>query len=157
MTARIVGIAGSMHELLAITRARMNEIGITYETLNELACLPDGYAQKVMSDAPYKHPKHLGAMSWDALLGKNGALAVKVMLVHDADALRRLRAHLSWKDRKLPAKPVDIAPVLAIASIPWLFTKSNASEMTRRANAKRSAHKRRRIARKAARARWGRQ
>jgi hypothetical protein len=75
-------------ELLAALRKRCDELGVTRQTLDTAALLPDGYASKLLCDPPMKH---LGALTlWSVL----GTLGYRIALVHDPDLLARFRDRL---------------------------------------------------------------
>ncbi len=66
-------------------RRRIAELGITYETVDEIAGYPLRYTAKVMSDDPLKG---MGIMSIEAMLG---VLGLKLVVVEDGDALALVR------------------------------------------------------------------
>jgi hypothetical protein len=70
-------------QLLAAIRARCAELQITYETLDVVAMLPDGYASKLLCDHPVKH---MGALTMWSILG---TLGYRIGLVHDEELLAR--------------------------------------------------------------------
>jgi hypothetical protein len=73
-------------ELLAAIRARCAELQITYETLDTVAVLPDGYSSKILCAHPVKR---MGALTlWSVL----GTLGFDISLVpHDIPAHIRER------------------------------------------------------------------
>jgi hypothetical protein len=75
-------------ELLAALRKRCDELGVTRQTLDAAAMLPDGYASKLLCDPPMKH---LGALTLWSILG---TLGYRIALVHDPDLLARFRDKL---------------------------------------------------------------
>jgi hypothetical protein len=65
--------------LVAAFRARVAELGISYETLDELAGYRARYSSKVLAEEPQRH---LGVMAFDAMLG---ALVLKIAVIPDPD------------------------------------------------------------------------
>jgi hypothetical protein len=147
--ARQLAEISDYSSLHAALRTRSDELGITRQMLDELGGLQDGYASKLLAPVPLRNigPRLLGPIL--------GALALRLVLVEDAEAL----AHIAGLKRKRPS---------ANASDAMLPTKTRkrrgywqSTEWSRIMNSRRmlvlSARQRRTIARKAARARWRRQ
>jgi hypothetical protein len=78
-------VIGNEQEMLALIRARIDELGITYATLDAIAGLPDGYAGKLLADRPLRRA---GPLALSLILG---ALGYGVQLFEDEDALRKVR------------------------------------------------------------------
>ena len=76
--------------MVEVFRARIRELGITYETVDELAGLPQNYTSKIMCSM-----KMPGKIALEALCG---ALAIGFVPVVDEDQAARL------KDRWIPRK-----------------------------------------------------
>ena len=86
--SRPVVMVHDERELLAAIRARCNELQITYDTLDAVAVLPDGYASKLLCEHPVKH---MGTLTmWNVL----GTLGYRIALIHDPDLLARFRDKL---------------------------------------------------------------
>jgi hypothetical protein len=85
---RIVGEFDAYPGLLAALRARIAELDVAGERLDELAGLPRGYFQKLVGTRP---KKRLGMQSLGDVFG---ALAVKALLVEDEAALARISNRL---------------------------------------------------------------
>ena len=62
--SRIVGIAREPAELRRLLRDRAEQLNISRETIDDLACLPDGYSAKLLCEPPVKEigPKSLWPM-----------------------------------------------------------------------------------------------
>jgi hypothetical protein len=86
-------VARDENEVLAIIRARLHELQITYSTLDEVALLPERYAAKLLCDPPMKH---MGAfMLWNVL----GTLGFEISLVpHEIPA--HIRERLTVREHK---------------------------------------------------------
>jgi hypothetical protein len=85
---RIVGEFDAYPGLLAALRARIAELNVAGERLDELAGLPRGYFQKLIGTRP---KKRLGMQSLGDVFG---ALAIKAVLVEDEAALARISSRL---------------------------------------------------------------
>jgi hypothetical protein len=85
---RIVGEFDAYPGLLAALRARIAELDVAGERLDELAGLPRGYFQKLIGTRP---KKRLGMQSLGDVFG---ALAIKAVLVEDEAALARISSRL---------------------------------------------------------------
>jgi hypothetical protein len=89
----------SKAELLDVLRDRREELNLSFATLNELAGLGDGYAEKLLSPRP---SKQLGP---DSLWGVLVALALgiaQVIIVEDPEQAARISGR--WKPRKRAPK-----------------------------------------------------
>ena len=85
---RIIGEFDAYPGLLAALRARIAELNVAGERLDELAGLPRGYFQKLIGTRP---KKRLGMQSLGDVFG---ALAIKAVLVEDEAALARITNRL---------------------------------------------------------------
>jgi hypothetical protein len=85
---RIIGEFDAYPGLLAALRARIAQLDISGERLDELAGLPRGYFQKLIGTRP---KKRLGMQSLGDVFG---ALAVKAVLIEDEAALARISSRL---------------------------------------------------------------
>lgn len=123
---------------------RRIELGISGEVLDDIAGLPTRYTQKLLQGH-----KLFGRNSFDAMLG---SLGMKLTISEDRDALEKVQ------DR-LERTPLDKSQMRMQANarmvIPrWLFSTRKASKAGKARWRNVPAKKRRRIARKAAKARW---
>jgi hypothetical protein len=152
----------SMPELIEALRNRARELQLTHETIDNVAGLQSGYTSKLLAPKPIKN---LGPMSFESILG---ALGVAVVVVTDQAAIDRVQGR--WEKRKRPQKlsasiplSIDHEVPLKIAITPELQRFCLRPEYMReiglrgnmKRNAKMSPWKRRVLARRAAKARWG--
>jgi hypothetical protein len=132
--------------LIEALKARQAEIGITNATLEALTGLQPGYVGTLFGSS---RGRSLGGTSFGLLLG---GLALKLIVVEDLDAARRMEKR--WEQRIRPLvlnggqhKPVEIK-----------FTRRHMRKIAKKAVAARmekmTPAKRRRVARKAAKSRW---
>jgi hypothetical protein len=75
-------------DLCRVIRERCAELQITFETLDTVALLPDGYSSKVLCAHPVKR---MGALTLWSILG---TLGYRIGLVHDEELLSRFRDRL---------------------------------------------------------------
>jgi hypothetical protein len=90
---RIIGEFDAYPGLVAVLRARVAELDVSGECLDELAGTPKGYFQKLLGTRPVKR---LGLRSLGDVFG---ALAVKAVLVEDEAAIARVSSR--WTKRKV--------------------------------------------------------
>jgi len=140
-----LGEAREYHELVAIIRARTNELGTTMEVVDEVAGLPTRYTSKVFAPMAIKI---LGKVSLGAILG---ALCVKLTVETDDEQLAKIRHRLT--PRKNVRRPRDM-----LARGRGHVLKNN-SELARHLQHRWAAlttrRQRRRWALQGAQARWG--
>ena len=86
-----------MPGIVEVFKARIRELGITHQTVDALAGLPDGYVSKIMCGM-----KNPGPIAIQALCG---ALAIGFIPVVDLDQQARVRDR--WVQRKRPLCNVD--------------------------------------------------
>ena len=134
---------GDYATLMRTLRARVAELGITHETLDDLAGFQSGYASKLLCDPPMKR---LGPITLHIMFG---ALAMRQQLVHDEEAYGRLQHRLErrLKPRMLRARRTTVH--LTPDFMRRIAILGNAARTKKLSPAKRS-----RLARKAAKARW---
>lgn len=142
-------------------RARQRQIATTSETTSKLSGLPDKYMQKLIGIKPVRR---LGMMSLGAVAG---TLAVKFLMVEDAEAMARLeRQSLLMFDVPLKPRKEYLVRKLAVLRqngkharrpnpVALSFLRKIAPTGGARRALKLSPSKRRKIARAGARARWG--
>jgi hypothetical protein len=80
-------------DLCRVIRERCAELKITYDTLDVVALLPDGYASKLLCEHP---TKHAGALTLWSILG---SLGYRIGLVHDEELLARFRDRLITREK----------------------------------------------------------
>jgi hypothetical protein len=141
----------SIEELLAALRARRDEIGITNESIDSIAGLPDRYASKLLSPDP---SRSFGEMSLGSILGALG-LGIATVVIHE-DPEQTARVSHRWTQRKRPhyrlGKPRIGEALIERAKPAVLRDLSKLGNSARQAML--PAKQRSAIARKAARARW---
>jgi hypothetical protein len=81
--------------LLAAIRARIAELGVSLECVDSIAGISDRYLTKLTCNPPMKY---FGAFT---LLLVLQALGLKVVLIHDLDAMERIRSRLIRKPLRL--------------------------------------------------------
>jgi hypothetical protein len=81
---------GSYSQLIELLRHRVEELGITLDTIDEVGGLASRYASKLLCNPPVKS---MGAMSLFAVLG---ALGLRLQLCSDGTAIERLRRREEW-------------------------------------------------------------
>src|SRR5262245_29579627 len=87
-------------QLVQALRARIDELGVAGETIDDVAGLPTRYTTKLLAPIPIKS---LGRVSLGPLLG---ALGLKLIVAEDAEALARIRHRLTPRKNtngRLPA------------------------------------------------------
>lgn len=136
-------------DLVAALRARAEELNVSRSEIDRVAGLPSGYAGKMLCIPPIKYA---GPQSfWNVC----GALGLAVQLVVDPDAVARFAGRMDQRD----SKASRLRRMIQKSKLPWLITAENAREMgllgAATVNAQRSPGMRRKMARKAAQARWG--
>lgn len=80
--------------LIAAIRNRAAELQVAGETLDEIVGLPNRYCAKLIGPKPIRR---LGAISLGPILG---ALALKLIVVEDSEALRRVAGRLRKRDSR---------------------------------------------------------
>jgi hypothetical protein len=133
-------------ELLAAIRGRLDELGVTYDVLDRVAGLPDRFSSKLLCRPPARHVSALTL--WLVL----GAVGYKIALVHDEDALAKVKGLLS--KRKIPNRRITEITVARRRMSLWLFTPERGREMAKLRAAKLTPEQRTQSARKASRVRW---
>lgn len=130
--------------IVAAFRARADQLDVSRTTLDNIAGLPAGYVQKLLATHPLKT---LGPDSWGPLLGGTG---MAIVFIEDPEALAQIEGRLDPRDNKnvRVLTPASIVPELA------LITALTARGMVTLRNARLTPQQRKRIAKKAALARW---
>lgn len=154
---RIIAVFDSYAGLIHASRARLAEIGMTYDTLDQIAGWCDSYSTKILSVEP-PTAKQSGKRSTRRRLGVQslgeltGGLGVKLAFVDDPERLERIKNHPEFRLRKWTPGKASIKA--SIAAKHWLFTPEKARQMGVLRGQKTSQKRRRAIAKKAAKARW---
>jgi hypothetical protein len=92
-----LGVITTYEDLLNVLRARaiLRHITVGGEDTAEVAGLPIGYVQKIIGPRPVRR---IGMMSLGPILS---ILGVKLIMVEDADALKRYGSRLKKRDERL--------------------------------------------------------
>jgi hypothetical protein len=85
----------SFDDLITVIRARIAELQITHETVDDVSGLQSGYSSKLLANI-----RRLGPLSFSALLP---ALGLKVTVSEDTEALARVASRLV--KRKFAPRP----------------------------------------------------
>jgi hypothetical protein len=135
----------SYDDLVHALRARVDQLGISQETLAALARL-QGYSSDVLK--PQGNMRSLGRMSFGCVLG---ALGLKIVLVEDRDALAKVRERLIERDNAQARRKNTWPPSIKGPADNVFVVLGRAGGIARAA--KLSANQRVKISRKAIRAR----
>lgn len=145
-------------QLLQAIRARIAELGLSYETVDALAGWADDYASKILTleikpqreGGKRRALRAMGPMAFDAMLG---AVGLKIILIEDERAIERIRKHRDFVKRKSPVRNVVrqnyIVHRLTHENMRQLGIRSGEMRLIKIPPAKRK-----KLARKAARAKW---
>lgn len=151
---RQLGMVADESDLVRIFRARMEELNVSRAELDAELDLPGGYSSKRLALPQLKY------YGRDAFWNTAEALGMAIVVVEDPAATARYAARL--KQRSKPQAVTGSAHWRAQrmrAAIPWLITKETARELgllgAKARVASQSPSIRSKLARKAARARWG--
>lgn len=134
--------------LLSALRARVVELNITHANLDDVSGIQSGYASKLLANPPIKT---LGLMSLGSVLG---ALGLKLLVVEDAEALKRVaNMQIERRHAKGPASMHSITVHIKISG-----RKLKRAQRKGGANSRKflSRYEARKLARRAATARWAR-
>lgn len=100
---RTLGVVRTKDEIINALNAWRAELGISLETLDKIAGLPDGYSAKLLNFPP---TKNVIAPSFDYL---HGGLCVEYVMRVDEKALAKLLQRMTQRDLKgAHAKPLSI-------------------------------------------------
>jgi hypothetical protein len=132
-------------EFLNALRLRVDELEITYDTLDAIAGLPARFSSKLMA-----RTRHVSPMVLWLLLG---AVGYDLALIHNADALARVKTRLV-KRKYVPSKHTTLISVARRRMSPWLFTPERGRDAARVRLAKVKPERRSEIAKNAAQTRW---
>jgi hypothetical protein len=88
----------SMPDVLDRCRARRDELGITHETIDDIAGWAAGYGGKILAPNPIKN---LGWMSLGSLLGTIGTMLI---MVEDPEQIRRVQDRWIRRERPQPLR-----------------------------------------------------
>lgn len=146
---RHIGTARDYEQLHALLRARVDELGVTYEGVDAVAGLPSRYTAKLLSPVPMKA---IGKTSMGPLLG---ALGLKLIVAVDDETLARIIGRLAKRARKQSNASADMLPLKRKKRRGvWRGDKDWSRIMNSRRALNVPESKRKKIAQTAARARW---
>ena len=145
---RQLAIIKTYDELISAFRARADELQITRETIDAVSGLQCGYSGKLLGNAPIRQ---LGKVSLGPMLQ---TLGLALVVVEDLAALQRIEKQPAQRARKKQDTSHTILPRKKRKK--WRFPKGRefSDLMNSRRTLRLDPAKRRRIARKAIRARW---
>jgi hypothetical protein len=143
---RTLAIVREYDDLIVAIRARMDELEMTFDILDHRSGVQAGYSAKILGPTP---SKCFGPVSLGCILG---ALGMKMVLLEDAAAAKNRRSKL---EKRRVAKNMRPQPMQNGIFLRFM-TPLRARELNAIRWAKVPPHERRRIARKAAQARWRR-
>jgi hypothetical protein len=86
-------------QLVDALRARRLDLDISFSLLDDISGLHSGYSAKVLAaeESRSNHPKLLGGMSLEAILG---ALGLRLRLEEDPEALEQIKPRLIPRHRR---------------------------------------------------------
>jgi hypothetical protein len=90
---REIAVVKEYADFLAFARACMAQLGIAFETLDDVSGVQSGYSAKVIGPNPCKN---FGPVSFISIFG---ALALKLVAVEDPEAMALLRHRLVPRQR----------------------------------------------------------
>jgi hypothetical protein len=147
---RQLGVARSYDELHQILRARKDELNVSCITLDEAAGFTPGHASKLLAPRPLKR---LGPLTLGLMLQ---ALGLQLIVVEDAEALKRIRPKLVPREVKVPMLAYSWGHQLGTSR--RVVSKRFIRRLARKGGKARAQRltpvQRSRIAKDAARARW---
>jgi hypothetical protein len=148
-SARVIAEIRAYPEFTAALRAWIAELGTTYESVNELAGLQDGYLAKLIASTPIR------SFSRVSLGNTLGALGVKLLLVVDDERLAAMRPRYTVSKRHASSgMPAVKPPAKSRVHTPLAGNPALAAFYAYRRAAILPQWRRKAIARKAARIRW---
>jgi hypothetical protein len=119
--ARVLALVSEYAELVGALRARCDEVGISFETLDEIAGFTDRYSSKLLS--PSRRPiRRLGHMSMGVLLA---SLGVRLLPIEDPEALARVRARYRPRKQARPRGWSARTPMKQVWTTPEIEDPSN--------------------------------
>jgi hypothetical protein len=140
---RVVGEFINYDGMLALVRARVNELQINGERFDEFAGLPKGYLSKLIGAKPVRR---IHMLSMGPLFG---ALGIYCVMFEDPEATRRLKNHLT------PRNPSYVRSVAVHGHLTTRFLSKIGRKGGENSRVNLGKRLRKQLARKAALARWG--
>jgi hypothetical protein len=145
MTERQLATLRTYDDLVQVIRARRDELDVPHEIIDDIAGLAAGHTSKLLTPRPMKL---IGPVSWNVF----EALGMSLVAIENGAALARSRRSHKWRQRR---QDQMLSTHAYPGREPEKFKALGAIGGLRRAK-KLSPAQRRKIARKAARARWAR-
>jgi hypothetical protein len=136
----VIGIAEHYGQFVALCRLRVEQLNVTFETIDQICGFPARYAGKLLSPNG-ERPKTMSAFSLFTLAR---GLALMPTFVHDAKQLRLLQGHSAWRKRAWSGKHAFSPEFLKFRSRRGNYFRTKKVPFNRRVA----------IARAAAQARW---
>jgi hypothetical protein len=99
LPGRVVGVAHEYQDLIAMIRARIVELNISFEQADAICGLPAGYVGKLVNDQ-----RRLGVLSLGCVLA---ALGLAIVIVEDAEQTVKMRPRLVLRRHPPHFKPVS--------------------------------------------------
>jgi hypothetical protein len=139
---RVIADVRSYEQMLAALRSRFNELQINGENFDEYSGLPRGYLSKLIGAKPVRR---LGMISFAPVLA---GLGLRVLLVVDEEATRRLKDHLP------PRNESYVRSVAVHGHLTTRFLQKIGRKGGENSRVNLSKRLRKQLARRAAAARW---
>jgi hypothetical protein len=98
-------VVRTAEDLRTMFRERIARLGISYETVDKIAGLPDRYTSKLLAPHPLKR---FGPIAIEAMLG---ACGIKLLAIEDEEAMARIAGRFVARRRSLSLKragPSDV-------------------------------------------------
>jgi hypothetical protein len=94
-TPRVIASFDQYSGFVDALRARVAELQVSGQTIDQIAGLPSGYTQKILG------PKGVRKVGAKSLTDLCGALAIRLLMVEDKEALARIANRLERRDAKM--------------------------------------------------------
>jgi hypothetical protein len=111
-----LAVVRTADDLRSMFRNRIVNLGISYETADQIGGLPLGYTAKLLAPNPVRR---IGPVAFECLLGATG---IKLLAVEDAEAMARVKGRHVRRRRRLSLK----------RAVAGAFTKTLDSEFMRK-------------------------
>ena len=102
MGHRVIATVDDYQGFVAVLRARVAELGTTFNAVDELAGIPDGYLSKCVVPTNIDAAIRMRAFGRHSLGPVLGALGLKLMVVADEEATAKIKPRLA--PSRWPAK-----------------------------------------------------
>jgi hypothetical protein len=142
----VYAVVDDHNKLLAAIRRRIEQLGLSHETVEHLAGLQSGYLSKVIADPP---PKRMSPFTQFLILQ---ALGLRVKLEEDQQLIEKIRGR--WSKRKLRKSMRTAVSMDRVIHLPPDFMRRISRMGCEARMRKLSPERRSALARHAASARW---